>query len=59
MDALLDLALANIGFVLHRAVDLGEQGVVAAHAHVFAGMDHGAELTDKDIAGENGLFYVP
>ena len=50
MDALLDLALANIGFVLHRAVDLGEQGVVAAHAHVFAGMDHGAELTDKDIA---------
>ena len=50
VDALLDLALANIGFVLHRAVDLGEQGVVAAHAHVFAGMDHGAELTDKDIA---------
>ncbi len=43
------LAVAN-NLELYDPIDFGEQGVVLAHAHILAGMEAGAELTDKDVA---------
>ena len=40
---------------LHSAVNLGEQGIVAALAHVGAGMDVSAALTNQHVAGQNEL----
>ena len=37
------------------AVDKGEQGVVAAAAHVLARMDVGAALTHQNVAGQHEL----
>ena len=37
------------------AVHLGKQGIVSADAHVGAGMDLGAALTDQNIAGLDEL----
>ena len=38
-----------------HAVRGGEQGVVAADAHVHAGVNVGAALTDQDVAGLDEL----
>ena len=38
-----------------HAVRGGEQGVVAADAHVHAGVNVGAALTDQDVAGLDKL----
>jgi len=38
-----------------HAVRLGEQGVVAAAAHIHAGVDMGAALADQDVASQNVL----
>ena len=40
---------------LDLAVAQSEQGVVAALAHVHAGVDVGAALTDQNVAGQNEL----
>jgi len=42
-------------FETHSAVHGGVQGIVAADTYVSAGMDVGASLTDKDVAGQNEL----
>ena len=39
----------------HDAVDQSEQGIVLALAHVQAGMDLGATLTDQNVAGQGEL----
>src|SRR4051812_10779085 len=46
---------AAVGFGLERyaALDLGEQGVVRAHADIKAGMPGGAALTRNDVAGNH------
>lgn len=50
-----------VGFALanefDRTVYQSKQGVVFAHADVFAGMDSGAALTHDDAASVNGLFH--
>ena len=38
-----------------NTVSLGEQGVVGTLAHVGAGVNVGAALTNKDVAGQNEL----
>src|SRR5262245_20245249 len=47
---------------VHRVVDLAgdarDQGVVAAHADVRAGMDHRAALAHQDLAGVDALAAV-
>src|SRR5262249_8960378 len=40
------------------AVGRGEQGMVAAHADIAAGMHLGAALADQDVAGDHGLAAV-
>src|SRR5690349_15048401 len=40
---------------LDLAVGLGEQGVVAAHADVDAGMELRAALAHQDVAGDDAL----
>lgn len=51
-----------VGFALanefDRTVYQSKQGVVFAHADVFAGMDSGAALTHDDAASVNGLSTV-
>jgi hypothetical protein len=46
---------AAVGFGLERdaTLDLGEQGVVRAHADIKAGMPGGAALTRNDVAGND------
>ena len=41
--------------VLHLAVDEREEREVAADADVLAGVDHGADLANQDVAGEHDL----
>src|SRR5690606_12075785 len=43
------------GHELHLAVGGGEEGVIAAHADVDAGVNAGAALTDDDVARQNLL----
>ena len=38
-----------------RDLDLGEQGMVRAHADIKAGMPGGAALTRNDVAGNHEL----
>ena len=38
-------------FELYCAVNQGEQGVVLAHTHVFAGVVYCAALANDDVAG--------
>src|SRR5262249_55423448 len=42
----------------HDALDLGVDGVVAAHAHAVAGVDFGADLPHQDVAGNHALSAV-
>ena len=42
-------------FKLDLAVTEGEQGMVAANAHVFTGVEAGAPLANDDIAREDGF----
>ena len=49
------LAVLAHALELHSAVHLGEQGVVAALAHVGAGMNVAAALTNQNVAGQNLL----
>src|ERR1700716_2906478 len=46
---------AAVGFrtKLDMAFDLGEQGMVSAHADIKAGMPRGAALTRDDVAGDH------
>ena len=44
---------------LDAAVLQGKQGIVLADAHVGAGMDVGAALTDQNVAGQNELPVAP
>jgi hypothetical protein len=39
----------------YNAVNLGVEGIITAQTHIGAGMNSGAELTDKDIAGLDHL----
>src|SRR5690606_14462207 len=43
---------------LDTPLDEGEEGVVAAHADIVAGVVLGAALAHQDIAGEHGLVAV-
>ena len=38
-----------------NAVNLGIEGIITTQAHIGAGMNSGAELTDQDIAGPDNL----
>ena len=49
------LLVAALALEAHDAVHLGVEGIVAADAHVQAGMDVGATLAHKDVAGEGEL----
>src|SRR5271165_1982046 len=51
---------AAIGFSLelHMTLDLGEQGMVSAHADIKAGMPGGAALTRNDVAGNHALAAI-
>src|SRR5262249_34876073 len=42
----------------HDALDLGVDGVVAAHAHAVAGVDLGADLPHQDVAATPALSAV-
>ena len=55
VDAGQHAALAGVLFIAHHAVDLGEQGVVPAHAHVLTGIDPGPKLTHEDVARQHLL----
>ena len=48
---------AAVGFGLERntTLDLGEQGVVRAHADIEAGVPGRAALTRNDVAGSDDL----
>ena len=39
----------------YATINKGEDGVVAAHTHVLAGVELGATLTNDDVAGDNSL----
>ena len=45
------MILRSLDFKLHRAIDLGKQGVVTTHADIVAGMELRAALTNDDAAG--------
>src|SRR5690606_9383897 len=45
-------------FELDHAIDLGEQGVVLAHADAVTGVELGAALTHDDVAGLDGLAAI-
>ena len=49
------LAVLTQPLKLDAAILQGKQGIVLADAHVGAGMDVGAALTDQDVAGQNEL----
>jgi len=49
------LAVLAHALELHSAVNLGEQGIVAALANIVAGMDVSAALTNQHVAGQNEL----
>src|SRR5699024_195803 len=53
------LAILAQALKLHLAALEGEQGVVAALAHVDAGMDMGAPLANQDVAGQDELAVAP
>ena len=53
-----ELAAASLA-ELHRALDQGEQRVVAARADVLAGVDAGAALAHDDRAGVHRLAVEP
>ena len=55
MNAGKNATLANELFKTHDAVDLGEQGVIPAHTHIFAGVHAGTQLAYQNVAGQNGL----
>src|SRR5690606_21761748 len=46
---------ATLGGEFDRAVDGGEQGVVAAEADIVARVEGGATLTHEDVAGQHAL----
>src|SRR5258705_11284656 len=46
------------GGVLDFARDLGKQRVVSAHAHVRAGMHHGAALAHEDLSRIDALAAI-
>ena len=50
-------ALAILAHTLepHDAIRQSEQGVIGTDAHVRAGMDMGATLTDQNVAGQHEL----
>src|ERR1700757_1719843 len=48
-------AVVALGDEFHGAVDRGEEGMVTTHAHVLAGPELGAALTNEDVAGEHLL----
>src|SRR5580704_5325013 len=48
-------AAVGAGAVGDRALDLGEEGVVAAHVDMLAGVVLGAALADDDVAGDDDL----
>ena len=48
-------AVAANTFKFDSSVNQSEKGVIAADADVFTGMDVGAALPDKDVAGEDRL----
>ena len=45
-------------FEFNLTVDEGEKGVIGATADVVAGMDLGASLTEKDVAGSYKLTVL-
>ena len=49
------LLVAAQSLETHNAVFEGEQGVIAADAHVQAGMDVRAALADDDVTGQRKL----
>ena len=49
------LAVTAHALKAHAAIHQSKQGIVAADAHVLAGMDMGAALTHQDVAGQNEL----
>src|SRR4051794_37111306 len=51
-------AAAGFCTKLDMAFDLGEQGMVGAHADIKAGMPGGAALTRNDVTGNNVLAAV-
>ena len=53
------LAILTQTLKLDAAVHLGEQGVIAADAHVDAGMDMGAALADQNVSGQHKLTVSP
>lgn len=44
---------------LDIAVYKGKEGIVGTDAHIVAGMNAGAALTDKDVAGQYKLTVAP
>ena len=48
------MILRSLDFKLHRAIDLGKQGVVTTHTDIVAGMELRAALTNDDAASVNG-----
>src|ERR1700731_4076149 len=48
-------AAVGAGAVGDGALDLGEEGVVAAHVDMLAGVVLGAALADDDVAGHDDL----
>ena len=53
------LAVLTQPLKLDAAVLQGKQGIVLADAHVGAGMNVGAALTDQNVAGQNELPVAP
>src|ERR1700684_1081799 len=51
-------AAAGFGTKLDMAFDLGEQGMVGAHADIKAGMPGGAALARNDVAGNHVLAAI-
>ena len=45
-------------FVLNNSIDLGKQGEIFSHAHVFTGKDTGSFLTNQNISCLNALAAV-
>ncbi len=48
-------AAVSFGTELDAAFNLGEQGMIGAHADVLAGMPGGAALARDDVAGNDVL----
>lgn len=50
-----DVDAATFAVEEYATINKGEDGVVAAHADVLAGVELGAALTHDDVAGDNSL----